>query len=166
MPQSANAGTPGTSGGTTEGPAGPTSGPVKIANQGAAHIQPGASHPAYNSNPPTSGWHYDTPALPGVYDEPIVDETLIHNLEHGYVIISYNCSLLEGIGCDELKTNLKSLFDLKRGWKIIVVPRPALDTGIALTAWDNIDKFNNYDQGRIENFITQFRDQGPEKTQS
>lgn len=149
-----------------EGPTGPTTGPVRMANQGAAHIQPGQAHPPYNSNPPTSGWHYETPAAPGVYDQPIADETLGHNLEHGYVIISYNCARLEGIGCDELKANLKNLFELKRGWKIIVVPRPSLDTGIALTAWEVIDKFNTYDQSRIEDFIARFRDQGPEKTQS
>jgi hypothetical protein len=151
---------------TNEGPSGPTTAAVKMADQGAAHIKPGESHPPYNSNPPTSGWHYDNPAAAGVYDEPIADETLIHNLEHGHIIISYNCDLLEGTSCDELKANLRNVFDLKRGWKIVVLPRPSLDTGIALTAWGVIDKFNTYDQGRIENFITQYRDQGPEKTQS
>jgi thiol-disulfide isomerase/thioredoxin len=34
--------------------------------QPAKHIQPGASHPDYNSNPPTSGWHYPKQADWGV----------------------------------------------------------------------------------------------------
>jgi hypothetical protein len=151
---------------TSEGPTGPTDGPVRMADQGAPHIKPGESHEPYNSNPPTSGWHYDNPSAAGVYPEPVADETLVHNLEHGHVIISYNCANVQGTSCEELKSNLSNLFDLKRGWKIVVVPRPSLDTGIALTAWNVIDKFNTYDQGRIENFITQYRDQGPEKTQS
>jgi len=62
-------------------------------SQGQEHIANGAEHPPYNSNPPTSGWHYGTPARAGFYDQPTVDETLIHNLEHGYVIISYNCEI-------------------------------------------------------------------------
>jgi len=151
---------------SSQGPAGPTSGPVRVADQGRSHIPVGSAHPPYDSNPPTSGWHYDTPTTAGVYDQPIADETVVHNLEHGYVIISYNCSLLQGITCDDLKTRLHQLFSIKRAWKIIVEPRPSLDTGIALTAWDVIDKFNTYDEARINSFIDQFRDQGPEKTQN
>ena len=29
-----------------------------FASQGQAHIAFGSKHPEYNSNPPTSGWHY------------------------------------------------------------------------------------------------------------
>src|SRR3990167_4512427 len=52
-------------------------------NQGQAHIKNGESHPPYNSNPPTSGWHYVLPANWGVYAKPLADEQAIHNLEHG-----------------------------------------------------------------------------------
>lgn len=69
------------------------------ASQGQEHIQNGAEHPAYNSNPPTSGWHYQQPAKAGFYDKPMADETLLHNLEHGHVVISYNCEKeIKGIG--------------------------------------------------------------------
>jgi len=63
-----------------------------FASQGQTHIASGAAHPAYSSNPPTSGWHYASPARAGFYEEPIADETLIHNLEHGHVVISYDCT--------------------------------------------------------------------------
>lgn len=46
----------------------------------------------YNSNPPTSGNHYEEWVRAGVFDRPQEDGYLIHSLEHGYVIISYNCS--------------------------------------------------------------------------
>jgi hypothetical protein len=45
----------------------------------------------YNSNPPTSGPHYEDWIRPGIFDSPQHDQKLIHSLEHGYVIISYNC---------------------------------------------------------------------------
>ena len=45
----------------------------------------------YNSNPPTSGPHYEIWTQAGVYDAPKDDRNLVHSLEHGYVIISYNC---------------------------------------------------------------------------
>ncbi len=45
----------------------------------------------YNSNPPTSGPHNTQWERPGIYDRPLNDRKLVHSLEHGYVIISYNC---------------------------------------------------------------------------
>ncbi|MBI3486444.1 DUF3105 domain-containing protein [Candidatus Daviesbacteria bacterium] len=45
----------------------------------------------YKSNPPTSGPHYFDWTRPGVYDSPPMDGNLVHSLEHGYVIIWYNC---------------------------------------------------------------------------
>lgn len=45
----------------------------------------------YNSNPPTSGPHFPVWAKPGVYDRLISDGYLIHSLEHGYIVISYDC---------------------------------------------------------------------------
>ena len=45
----------------------------------------------YNSNPPTSGPHFPVWAKPGVYDRLISDGYFIHSMEHGYVIIWYDC---------------------------------------------------------------------------
>ncbi len=49
---------------------------------------------SYNSNPPTSGPHFPVWAKPGVYDRLISDGYFIHSMEHGYVIIWYDCSKL------------------------------------------------------------------------
>lgn len=46
----------------------------------------------YNSNPPTSGPHFPVWAKPGVYDRLLSDGYLIHSMEHGYVIVWYDCS--------------------------------------------------------------------------
>lgn len=132
-----------------------------VADMGRDHVPEGTVI-EYNSNPPTSGPHYGEWTKAGVYEEELPDGNLIHSLEHGYVIISYNCP--EGPHCDELIKKLPELANKKRLWKLIVVPRPRLDSQIALTAWGRIDKFEGYDEARIVAFIDAFRDRGPEKT--
>lgn len=52
----------------------------------------------YNTNPPTSGPHYDSWEKAGIYTTPLDDRKLVHSLEHGYVIISYNCQGLTDDG--------------------------------------------------------------------
>jgi hypothetical protein len=133
-----------------------------VAIQGRDHIQLSQSHPPYNSDPPTSGWHYDQPAPAGFYDEPLADEKLVHNLEHGHVVISYDCSKLTD--CDSVKAELRGLVDRFQSWKIVAVARDNADAAIALTAWGRIDKLNAYDENRIVAFINYWRDRGPEAT--
>lgn len=70
----------------------------KIEDMGAEHVAD-ISNAQYNSNPPTSGPHFGVWAKKGVYDRVISDGYLIHSMEHGYVIVSYNCG----------KTNKQSL---------------------------------------------------------
>ncbi|MCH8309882.1 MAG: DUF3105 domain-containing protein [Chloroflexi bacterium] len=40
-----------------------------------------------------------------------------------------------------------------RGGKVILNPYPDMDTKIALTAWTFIDKFDDFDEERISDFI-------------
>ena len=56
--------------------------------EGAAHVADGVKVD-YRTNPPSSGAHYRSSARWGVYDKALPDETLVHNLEHGGVWISY-----------------------------------------------------------------------------
>ena len=138
---------------------------ISVPSMGRTHIPVGTSHTvSYNSNPPTSGPHYDPSAPPGVYDEPIPDGYLIHSLEHGYVIVSYNCDGLAADDCRELVRRLVSVAQDERLWKIIVIPRPGLESRIALTAWTRIDTFDTFERNRIVRFIRAWRDKGPEAT--
>ncbi len=58
---------------------------------------------SYNSNPPTSGSHDAVPTKSGIYDSPQGDGYLVHSLEHGYVVISYNCSQKLKVKSEKLK---------------------------------------------------------------
>lgn len=132
----------------------------------AEHVSPGVPHEPYNSDPPTSGQHYEQTADVGFYDEAPADELLVHNLEHGNVIIWYNCSQLDDAACTELKGQIRDVMSragvsrTTRTLELLAVPRPSLDAQIALTAWGRLDKLDAFDRQRILDFINAFRD-GP-----
>jgi hypothetical protein len=130
--------------------------------QGQQHIALDQSHPPYNSDPPTSGWHYAEPAEAGFYESPLPDEQLVHNLEHGHVIISYDCARLAD--CSDVKTELRSLVGRFQRWKIVAVARENADAAIALTAWGRIAKLDSYDEDQIVAFVKRWRNRGPEST--
>lgn len=136
--------------------------------QGASHIPVGQPHEPYNSNPPTSGPHYEEPAEVGFYDVAPADEALVHNLEHGHVVIWYNCSQLSASQCSELKSQIKGVMQsagnslITNTPKLVAVPRTAMETQLALTTWGRLDKFDSFDRQRILSFIKAFRDTAPE----
>lgn len=174
----------------------------RMKDEGREHVSvQEVENTTYNSNPPTSGQHTETWVKSGIYKAPQSEGELLHSLEHGYVVIHYNCAVHkkaekiiplifahedEGSGsqsadfipskiatgsavneseaCKTLITELESIVNKKKLFKLIVVPRPQLDTTIALTAWNYIDKFDSFDKKRIEKFIDYHRDHGPEKT--
>lgn len=136
----------------------------KLPDLGRVHVDEGEKV-KYNSNPPTSGSHYPVWETYGIKDKPVVDEKLVHSLEHGYIIMSYNCAKLpKNVNCDTFKKQIIDLANQKRTWKIIVIPRPELDVPVALTAWTYLDKMNSFDKERASAFIDEFRDHGPEQT--
>ncbi len=126
-------------------------------SQGRDHIAVGASHAPYATNPPTSGPHYEDTIPLGVYDEPQTDENLVHNLEHGHVWVSYNCS----DGCPDLVTQLKTV--VERYQLYILEPRKDNPQKICLAAWEYLDCFEEFDEQRIQAFFQQRENQGPEK---
>ncbi|MBI2673809.1 MAG: DUF3105 domain-containing protein [Candidatus Zambryskibacteria bacterium] len=126
--------------------------------QGRDHIADGASHPEYNSNPPSSGWHYGSPARGGYYNEPLPDEQVLHNLEHGDIWIAYHSDI-----SDEAKKVLESF----AGQYVVVSPRTENERDIALVAWGRVDTFDIensvVNENRISDFIKRYDNRGPEK---
>jgi hypothetical protein len=161
----------------------------KLEDLGREHV-PIGTEVKYNSNPPTSGSHYEDWIRAGIYDKPMEDRNLVHSLEHGSVVMSYNCDFGKQVDqenneattsaqtaspsadlsnefsseeCKKLISDLTQIYEQKGKRKLIVVPRPNLDEKIALTAWGRLDKFNDFNQKRIEQFLDAYRDRGPEQ---
>jgi hypothetical protein len=136
--------------------------------QGNTHINPGTPHDPYNSDPPTSGPHYPTPAETGFYEEAPADEYLVHNLEHGHVLIWYNCSGLTEADCTALKNDIRAVMSragvslITATSKVSAVPRPTMQTRITLTSWGRMQRLDAFDAAAILRFIKAFRDTAPE----
>lgn len=150
---------------------------TRMPDQGRQHVSAEiVATTEYNSNPPTSGPHEEVWVRPGIYIEPQPEGKLIHSLEHGYIILHYNCnageqstdatpSATNASGtCTGMIAELEAVARKKGLTKLIMLPRPQLDAPIAVTAWNYVDKMESVDATRIERFIDFYRDHGPEQT--
>jgi hypothetical protein len=129
----------------------------------AQHIQNLTDpHPTYTSNPPTSGWHYVTPANPGVYTQPLPDEQTVHNLEHGFIIIHYRQNLDQAT-VSQLTSLAREL--QQQNPCMILEPRAndKLDVPIAVTAWNWLLKLQSFDAASIRAFFRAHVGHGPEQ---
>jgi len=87
------------------------------------------SDPKWNTDPPTSGPHFGTPAIFGVYDSPLQIAQAVHNLEHGGVYIFYGDDVPEAT-----VAQLESFYD-EDPTALLLAPLPELGETIALGAW-------------------------------
>lgn len=128
---------------------------------GRNHIPAGQTFDGYNSNPPTSGPHGPV-ADWGVQTEPVPKESAVHNMEHGGVVIWYNCAggpaPLSDEGCQTLQSELGSIVEeAVADDKLVMMTRYAdMDQRIALTAWRKLDAFDDFDEAHVRAFIAAF----------
>ena len=86
---------------------------------------------AYDTKPPTSGKHYNTPSEDRAYETAPTPQELVHSLEHGRVIVWFKKDLPR----DE-RANLKALFD-EDEYQMILTPDPTgMTYAVAATAWN------------------------------
>jgi len=106
------------------------------------HINNPNANVNYNSFPPSSGPHYAQPAPWGIYPDSIKQTILVHNLEHGGIVIQYG----NGVSKDDVQ-KLQSFYqDDPSG--LVVAPYDKLGNKIAATAWNE----PAYDQNQDANF--------------
>jgi Protein of unknown function (DUF3105) len=122
----------------------------------------------WNTDPPSNGPHYQTTVIYGAYDEPVQQQLLVHNYEHGGVGIQY--------GSDVPAATVQQLRDYYNDDPdgLVLAPYPKLGDKIALTAWTaepeesgkkgtgHVAKCTAFDKGAFEAFLEAFGFQGPE----
>lgn len=131
----------------------------------ATHVPLDSDPGAYNTDPPTSGPHYAAEAEAGFYESNIYRYPagyLVHNLEHGYVIIWYNCAQLSESTCAELKAQIRAVMDELGGIKLIAYPWPSLDVPVALTSWGRLQKLEHFDPKQVKAFYRANLNRAPE----
>ena len=112
----------------------------------------------YTSNPPTSGPHSSTPMPFTILQNPAPKENLIHNMEHGGVVIWYNTQNQDAINA--LKEVAQFNIDRKRFVVMSAYDGMDADT-IAVTSWTRLEKFTvadflkdqNASKDQIQTFI-------------
>ena len=123
--------------------------------QGGGHIPAKAPTPEYNSNPPTSGPHSSS-VRGGFYSAGVKDIFGVHNLEHGYIWITY-----KNVDAETVKT-LKTLSQSYSG-SVVVSLRSANDAPLVLTSWGRIMKMDALDEKTIIDFIQKNKNKSPER---
>jgi hypothetical protein len=122
----------------------------------------------YNTNPPTTGRHYEIPAQDGTYGDAPQDEELVHGMEHGRVIFWVKPSLPE-----EQRADIRALVD-DDPYQMFLVPRTDMPYAVAATAWNAdpppggtgrmllCNEVNDKTYDALAAFRDEHRSQGPE----
>ena len=125
--------------------------------QNRDHINQSETLQVYNSNPPTSGPHAGA-IKGGFYSEEILDINGVHNLEHGFIWITYR-----NISPNAIAT-LKKIAKRYSG-RVLISERMANDTQIAMASWGRLDKMteSSLSEDYVLRFIKKYTNKSPEK---
>jgi Protein of unknown function (DUF3105) len=131
------------------------------------------AHFHYNSDPPTSGYHREVMTRVLVSPVPLPKYVQVHLLEHGNVLLQYNCLICPDV-VSQL-TDIASEYNAKvlppgtidptpedvgaaeeNGQAVIVAPYPGMPHKIALTAWTRLATLDDVNRTDIVSFINQW----------
>jgi hypothetical protein len=129
-----------------------------FASQGRQHVQELEKGFEYNSFPATSGPHYPTPAIWNIYTDPVDQIRVVHNLEHGGIVVQYGDKVPA-----ETVAQITNWYDNSDRSGILVAPLPALGDKVALTAWTHLATCPGFDQKAVDAFTDAHRYKGPER---
>jgi hypothetical protein len=98
-----------------------------------------------------------------VYNQPVQPESYVHNLEHGGIVILYNCPE----GCPETVAALERLAAQVPAsrlgtQKVVVSPDSLIETKIVALAWTRQLNLSDFDHARLLEFYKRWVDSGPE----
>jgi hypothetical protein len=136
-------------------------------DEGAVHISC-MDATDYLTSPPSSGNHYTCWAAYQTYAAPIPWGNLVHSLEHGAIVIVYNCP----DGCTDDVANIQTFIDglppdtdcapsLGKD-RIILMPDPTLDVRFAASAWTWTLRADCFDPVAFRQFFDDHYDHGRE----
>jgi hypothetical protein len=108
-------------------------------SQAASHIAEPLPASSYNSSPPSSGSHCNTWGHYATYGaaRPLPACNFLHNLEHGAIVLLYNCPE----GCPEIVEALEGIMAAPPddpdciAPRLVLTPYEEMDAKIAAAAW-------------------------------
>ena len=135
-------------------------------DDGRSHITEGTAGGPYHSTPATSGPHWSSGTAPGpwgVYTTAQPEERLLHNLEHGGIVIWYQPATLDAAGLGELQTYVRQQITTTQ-FKVILAPWRGADFGhpLAVTAWNWLLYLDTADLDAVRTFLGAHYGKAPE----
>lgn len=137
----------------------------EVVGEGSGHVEAN-SFIEYQNDPPSSGPHYPSPVQWGLYMEPVPPGHWVHNLEHGGIVLLFECP---ADGCDAIQAELAELLDVIpldgrfNEKKIVITPydKP-LPAPVVVLAWKVQLNLDSLDREAIVNFYRRHVNLGPE----
>lgn len=132
----------------------------------ASHLRE-CSDIGYATSPPVFGDHYPVWAAYKTYDFPVPLGYLVHNLEHGAVVLFYDCPE----GCGEEVAEAQAFIDALPAdprcgpdvrVQVVLVPRPGLGSRWAASAWGYSLNAECFDPEVFGQFYAAHSGHGPE----
>ena len=125
-------------------------------SQGMNHVDELPGDFEYNSFPATSGPHAADWVIWNAYSQPLPALNLVHNLEHGGIVVQF--------GPDLPEEDLQAVAEwyLEDPVALVLAPQPELEDRIALTAWTHLMTCDGFDVEEFTAFRDEFRFNGPE----
>ncbi|MEP7082611.1 MAG: DUF3105 domain-containing protein [Chloroflexota bacterium] len=154
----------------SSGAAQPNAGQAHVPAGSACRTAPetcGVATDPYTSLPATSGPHWESPnwANWGVYSTPQPESQVIHNLEHGGIVIWYDAGLdAEQVGELASYVDTQNAQGVAGRYKFILTPWDGDDLGspIVVTAWRYLLPLESVDIAAIDEFAREHYGQAPE----
>lgn len=137
----------------------------------AAHV-PACSDVTYATNPPSGGDHEGTWAAYKKYEAPVRRENYVHNMEHGGVVLAYDCAG----PCPDVVAALEKVMDETPAdptceqagqvpaSRLLLTPDPELDAPVAAAAWGATYVATCVDPPSLRAFVDRHYGRGPEDT--
>lgn len=132
----------------------------------ATHV-PECSAIEYSTSPPVFGDHYPVWAAYQSYDFPVPPGYLVHDLEHGAIVLLYDCPG----GCADEVTQAQAFIDALPAdprcsedvrVQVVLAPSPGLRSRWAAAAWGYSLNADCFDPAEFGQFYEEHVGQGPE----
>lgn len=130
------------------------------------------AHFQYSSDPPTSGFHLEQFPKGFVNDTPLPKYIQVHLLEHGNILLQYNCLCPDTVNdltaiANEFNARLipagvttptaeQMRGAEEQGLAVVVSPYPSMPYKIALTAWTRLATMDTVNKADVVSFINRW----------
>ena len=137
----------------------------------AQHVPIGTSI-TWNAEPPSSGQHYGVWAAFKEHSTPVPRGYYVHDLEHGAVVLVYNCDrLAPGLPCASVVQGLRDaaaaipsdpICAAPVRVRVVISPDPLLPRVVGAAAWGHSYLADCVDAASLTRFATRYYGMGPE----